>query len=281
MDGGGPGPGPLRPTVLQTGGVAKLSRDGVALAYDEAGSGDPPLLFVHGAACNRGFWRPQVRRFASSHRVVTADLRGHGRSDAPVQRYTMRLFADDLAWTCTQLRLEKPVVVGHSLGGMVALDFASGFPDRTRAAVLIDSLLLAGGDRAEVVRDLVASLRGGDPGSALKRYFAGLFGPDDDPALASWILGQAVLTPPHVTSSLWEESILSWDDEAALRECRVPLLYIDAGTPNANLARASELCPGLVIAKTTGSGHFSPLLVPEQVDTILERFLRVGLSRAT
>ena len=71
---------------------------------------------------------------------------------------------------------------------------------------------------------------------------------------------------------------VSFDDEAALRECRVPLLYIDAGTPNADLARAVELCPGLMIARTIGSGHFSPLVVPEQVNAVLERFLRLAFS---
>jgi pimeloyl-ACP methyl ester carboxylesterase len=162
---------------------------------------------------------------------------------------------------------------------MVALDLASAYPDLVGAAVLIDSLLLPRGDRAEVVRDLVAGLRGSDPDSALRRYFADLFGPHDGPATRSWIIDQALLTEPHVTSSLWEESLVSWDDEAALRACRGPLLYIDAGTPNADLGRAVELCPSLMIARTIGSGHFSPLVVPEQVNAVLERFLRVGLSK--
>jgi len=256
-----------------------LVRDGVVLAYDDAGSGYPPLVFVHGAACNRHFWDQQLPRFSAAHRVVAVDLRGHGESDAPSERYTMRLFAEDLASTCTQLGIESPVVIGHSLGGLVALDFASAYRGRVGAAVLIDSPLLLGGDRADVVRDLVAGLRGRDPDSALRAYFAGLFfGPYDDAATKSWILDQIVLTEPHVTSSLWEESLVSWDDEAALRECRVPLLYIDAGTPNADLARAVELCPGLMIARTIGSGHFSPLVIPEQVNAVLERFLRVALS---
>ncbi len=259
--------------------MAHLVREGIVLAYEEAGTGAPALVFVHGAACNRRFWGPQVRQFASSHRVITVDLRGHGESDAPLQPYTMRLFADDLAWTCTQLGVEEPVVIGHSLGGMVALDFASAYPERAGAIVLVDSLLLAGGDRAGTVRDLVDGLRGPDPSLALRRYFASLFGPYDDPEVRSWILDQAVLTPPHVTSSLWQESIQTWDDEAALRECGVPLLYIDAGTPNADLARARELCPGLMTGRTIGSGHFSPLVVPEQVNAMLERFLHIGLNR--
>jgi len=193
--------------------VVDLVRDGV-LAYDDAGSCYPPLVFVHGAACNRRFWCQQVPRFCAGHRVVAVDLRGHGESGAPSERYTVRLFAEDLAWTCTQLRIESPVVIGHSLGGLVALDFASTYPDHVAAAGLIDSPLLPGGNRAEVVRDLVAGLRGRDPDAALRAYFASwLFGPYDDAATRSWILDQTVLTEPHVTSSLWEESLVSWDDE--------------------------------------------------------------------
>ena len=255
-----------------------LVRDGVVLAYDDTGSGYPPLVFAHGAACNRRFWDQQLPRFSSAHRVVAVDLRGHGESAAPSERYTVRLFAEDLASTCTQLGIESPVVIGHSLGGLVALDFASAYPEHVAAAVVIDSPLLPRGDRAEVVRDLVAGLRGPDPDSALRAYFASLLGPYDNAATRSWILDQAVLTEPHVTSSIWEESLISWDDEAALRACRVPLLYIDAGTPNADLARAVELCPGLMIARTIGSGHFSPLVVPEQVNAVLERFLSLALS---
>jgi len=260
-------------------GVVDLVRDGVVLAYDETGSGNPPLVFVHGAACNRRFWCQQVPRFSSAHRVVAVDLRGHGKSDAPSERYTVRLFAEDLASTSTQLEIERPVVIGHSLGGLVALDFASVYPDQVAGAVLIDSPLLPGGQRAKVVGDLVAGLRGPDPDAALRGYFAGLFVDRyDDAATRSWILDQAVLTEPHVSSSLWEESLVSWDDEAALRACRVPVLYIDAGTPNADLARAVELCPGLMIARTIGSGHFSPLVVPEQVNAVLERFLSLASS---
>jgi proline iminopeptidase len=64
----------------------------------------------------------------------------------------VRLFAEDLSSTSTQLGIESPVVIGHSLGGLVALDFASAYPEHVAAAVVIDSPLLPRGDRAEVVR---------------------------------------------------------------------------------------------------------------------------------
>jgi pimeloyl-ACP methyl ester carboxylesterase len=254
------------------GTVGRLVRDGVVLAYDDVGRGDPPLVFVHGIACHRGFWAPQVAHFVRRHRVLAVDLRGHGASDAPRQRYTMRSLAEDLMWTCAQLEISRPIVVGHSLGGLVAVEAAAAYPDKPGAAVLIDSVLLSGGDRTDAVHDLVAGLRGRNSEPTLREYFGNFFGPYDSPERRAWILNEAVRTPAYVTSSIWEES-LSWNDADALERCRVPMLYLDAGTPNADLARALRLQPDLVIGRTVGSGHFSPLEVPEQVNAMLDRFI--------
>jgi pimeloyl-ACP methyl ester carboxylesterase len=251
----------------------------VGLAYEEEGRGDPTLIFVHGVACHRGFWEPQLDRFARDHRVVAVDLRGHGESDAPHQPYTMRAFADDLEWMSRQLGARRPVVVGHSLGGLVGLELAAAHPECASAVALIDSVLLPFVHRPEVVHELVASLRGPAPADALRAYFETFFSSHDDRRRKSWILDAAVKTPPHVTSSVWEESI-RWDDSSALASCTVPLLYIDAGTPNANLSRAVELQPKMMIGRTVGSGHFSQLEVPEQVNAMLARFLEVSGSMA-
>lgn len=257
--------------------MAQLVRDGVALAYDDVGAGEPPLVFVHGVACHRGFWTSQVRRLAGKHRVLVVDLRGHGDSDAPEQRYTMPGFADDVLWMCSRLEIVRPVVVGHSLGGLVALELAA-CPQHLRAAVLIDSVLLPGDSRAAAVSQLIGGLRGGEAEKTLREYFATFFGPHDNPRRVAWILDQAVRTQPHVTSSVWEESLQSWNDAEALQRSAVPLLYLDAGTVNADLERAVELCPALLIGRTIGSGHFSPLEVPDQINAMLERFLAVGLD---
>jgi pimeloyl-ACP methyl ester carboxylesterase len=265
--------------MVHTAGVSRLVRDGVGLDYEEAGVGDPPLVFVHGLACHRGFWPEQLSHFSRRHRVLAVDLRGHGGSDAPEQRYTMQALADDVSWMCAELGVQRPVVVGHSLGGLIALELAASRPEQVRAAVLVDSVLLPTGDRTGFVRDLVAALRSGAGTRALREYYTTFFGPDDDRARMEWILDEIVRTPAHVTSSILEESRASWNDADALVRCQSPLLYLDASTPNADLARAASLRPQLVVGRTIGSGHFSPCEVPEQVNAMLGRFLAVGLQR--
>jgi pimeloyl-ACP methyl ester carboxylesterase len=256
--------------------MARLLRDGVALAYDDEGRGEPPLVFVHGLACNRRFWPSQLPHFAARQRVIAVDLRGHGESDAPDQRYRIQALADDVAWTCEQLGAVRPVIVGHSMGGLIGLELAAAEPWRVRAVAMIDSVLLPGGDREAVVHHVLAGLRGPDPEGTLRSYFGPFFGPTDDPKLAAWVLDEMVRTPPHVTSSVWEESLENWSDAGALARATVPLAYLDAGTPTADLRRAVALQPGMTVGRTIGSGHFSPLVVPAQINAMLERFLEIA-----
>jgi len=117
-----------------------IKHDGVGLAYVEFGAGDPPIIFVHGWCCDHTFLLPQLEFFARRHRVIGVDLRGHGMSGAPEQEYTMGGFADDIACLCGELGIQKPVIVGHSMGGNVALELA--LRELPAAIVLIDSLVL-------------------------------------------------------------------------------------------------------------------------------------------
>ena len=63
--------------------MQQLKRDGIALFYEEAGKGAPPILLVHGLAGDHTFMTPQFEHFRRSHRVVSVDLRGHGQSEQP------------------------------------------------------------------------------------------------------------------------------------------------------------------------------------------------------
>jgi pimeloyl-ACP methyl ester carboxylesterase len=145
-------------------------KEGVTLAYQDINPGSPPMLLVHGWGCDHTALAPQAEFFRHSHRVVSVDLRGHGKSDAPHQDYTMAVFADDLAWLCTELALTKPIVVGHSMGGNVALELAARHPEIPASIVLIDSLILPHQSMLNALQWMVEALRGPDYRAAYQRH---------------------------------------------------------------------------------------------------------------
>src|SRR5215216_1159480 len=136
-----------------------LSRDGVALVYDEAGTGEPPIVFLHAWSCDRSYLAPQVEHFRGSHRTVAVDLRGHGESGKPEQAYTMAALADDVAWLCAQIGVRRPVVAGHSMGGNVALELAARHPDLPAAVVAVDSPIVPPAGIRDALSGLVEGLR--------------------------------------------------------------------------------------------------------------------------
>jgi pimeloyl-ACP methyl ester carboxylesterase len=257
----------------------RLVRDGVGLAYTESGDGDPPIVFVHCWTGDHTFFAPQIGHFASKHRVVAVDLRGHGASDKPRQDYTVLGFVDDLVWLCDQIDLKKPVIIGHSMGGNVALELAVRHPDLPRAIGMIDSAIVPPPALVEAVRSLCESLYGSDYREAQRRFMGDFtFLPTDDPTEKARILDVMAAAPQHVMANALEQHILRWDGAAAAAACMVPALYIGAATPLADVARFSALCPHLVVGQTVGAGHFNNQLVPDQVNAMIDRFLATAAA---
>lgn len=117
--------------------MATLQLDDGTLWYEETGPADAnPLVFVHGGWLNGDCWHEQVERFAPEYRVVTMDLRGHGRTgETDRSRYTVDLFTDDLERLLAHLDLERPILGGISLGSMVVQTYLARGGDTTGAVL--------------------------------------------------------------------------------------------------------------------------------------------------
>lgn len=116
--------------------MATLELDDGSLWYDERGDG-PPLVFLHGAWMDGNAWEHQLRRFSEDYRVISPDLRGHGRTgDTDPRRYSIELFADDLESLLAHLDVAEPTLCGLSMGNMVVQEYLARHPERPAAAVL-------------------------------------------------------------------------------------------------------------------------------------------------
>ena len=111
---------------------------GYRRAFRRRGSG-PPMLLLHGMACDSTTWFPVIDQLAEHFTVIAPDLLGHGESDKPNADYSLGGFANGMRDLLTILGIDKVTVVGHSFGGGVAMQFAYQFPERTERVVLVST----------------------------------------------------------------------------------------------------------------------------------------------
>lgn len=115
-----------------------VASDGANIAYDDVGTGRP-LLLVHGWATHAGFFAPQVAGLAGSFRIITMDLRGHGRSRTATGDLSIETLARDITELADHLDLADLLVVGWSMGAMVLWRaLLDGLADRVAGMVVID-----------------------------------------------------------------------------------------------------------------------------------------------
>lgn len=249
---------------------------GLSLFYERAGSGDPELLFVPGWCCDHTAFRPQFDHFARAHRVTSVDLRGIGQSDVPDDGYSIPSLTDDIAAFCASVGIERPVVVGHSLGGMIAVDLAGRYPSLASALVLVDpgpiDPLPA---TAEFYREFAAKLEGPDGEEARREYVHDMDARDEE--LARWIVDH-MCTPPQPVAAAVIRGVSEWNGRDLLTRCDIPVLLIRSWfAPETDALRLLEIKPDLKVGITVGAGHFHHFEVPEQVNAMIERFLAISL----
>ena len=114
--------------------------DGLSLACDVRGKGDTALVLLHGWGGDREYWKNQTDVFAADYKVVTLDQAGHGESGKDRKAWTVESLAGDVESVVKDLGLKRVILVGHSMGGPVALLAAKRMPGTVVAVIGVDTL---------------------------------------------------------------------------------------------------------------------------------------------
>lgn len=255
-----------------TSGVARAGN--LEIAYEATGAAQPALVFIHGVCADRSYFRPQLSHFSDRRRVVGLDVRGHGRSSAPVE-VTIDDFVADVIAVADEAGLESAVLCGHSMAGVVGLKVALARPELVRGVAMVDgAVLFPAPVRQAGLTGLVPALAGEHWFEALSGYFSSrIFDPQDPEELIQRVLADARRNRPDFMRTFFA-SLLSSDYADEMKSARCPLLYIHAKAPS-DLQRLRELRPDAMVGQVVGSGHYAMLTVPGQVNSMLDRFLEV------
>jgi len=135
----------------------KVRVNGIDLAYSDEGQG-PPVVFLHAFPLNRMMWTPQFDALKSRYRVISIDLRGHGESDAPMWRYTLEQFADDVIALLQHLSITQATFVGLSMGGYILFALYRKYSEFVRALVFADTRAQADTSEGKAARYSMAQI---------------------------------------------------------------------------------------------------------------------------
>jgi pimeloyl-ACP methyl ester carboxylesterase len=265
--------------MLAACGSEAVSRARVAgptgsLAVDDGGRGGLPVVFVHSLAGSSAHWAAQLQHLRPSRRAVALDLRGHGQSEAPRNGdYTIKGISGDIGAVVDSLKLDRFVLIGHSLGGGVALVYAGAHPERVAGLLLLDPI----GDGKQIpsveVKTFLTGLES-NYDKAIQGYWSGIAGTDSD--IQGRLLADLRATPRETVMPALREA-MQFDPHPALAQFRGPMLAIVTPSNDApfSLHRLGKGFPHRVV---TGTGHWIQLDKPDEFNRMMDEFLEKSVS---
>lgn len=258
---------------------------GLAFSYDDIGAGEA-VLFIHGHPFDRTMWEPQVQSLRWRYRTIAPDLRGYGRSatgaGAGVETVTTQeTMARDLVRLLDYLSVRRACVVGLSMGGQIAMEFARAFPDRTAAVVFAATFPQAETAEGVIGRNRMANrLLAEGVAWAGSEMLPKLIGPTSlkrQPAIASRVYQMICATEAAGAAAAVRGRAQRRDYRESLTRLRVPCMIVvgteDGYTTVEEALRMQAAVPGSRLEVFERIGHMPNLEDEDRFNRCLHEFL--------
>ena len=256
--------------------MAKVQVGGLEIHYQQKGEG-PDLVFIHGLGSSAEGWQFQSE-FSSNYRMLTYDVRGHGKTEKPPGPYSVPMFAKDLAGLLNELGIKQAHIVGISMGGWIAFQFAVDFPEMVATLTVVntwaDMIPKSLVERISVFRRLVIfkffSMR--KIGEILSK---GLFiKPEQEEIRKIFVEQWAENDKDAYMASM--RGAIGWSVVDQLHEIQCPVLVIAADEDYSSIETKEAYVRRLPNARLEiikDSRHATPVERPEEFNSVLSDFL--------
>lgn len=249
-----------------------IAPDGVHVQYRVYGAGEPALVFIHGWSCDSNYWREQLPAFQSKYTLVTVDLAGHGGTDGNRGEWTLARFGQDVATALSAVPNKQIILVGHAMGGPVAIEAARLLKGRVIGIIGVDTFKSIGApvpSKAQVDA-AIKPFETDFIGTTRALVADHLFVKGDNPQLAQKIAYDMSLSPPRVAIPAMR-ALLEYDFTEPLKDIAVPIVAInsDLGEP-LNELRVRKVLPKFRAVTLPGTGHFLMMEDPQIFNPALQ-----------
>jgi len=259
-----------------------IAPDGVHVQYRVYGGGEPALVFIHGWSCDSNYWREQIPEFKKKYTLVTVDLAGHGGTDGNRSDWTIARFGQDVATALSVVPNKQIILVGHSMGGPVAIEAARLLDGRVIGIIGVDAFKSIGApvpSKAQIDA-LIKPFEADFIGQTRALVADHLFVKGAHPQLAQKIAYDMSISSPRVAvPSL--RALLQYDFTEPLKDISVPIVAInsDLGEPM-NEVRIRKVLPKFHAVTLAGDGHFLMMEDPARFNPALEAEIAALLAPA-
>ena len=257
------------------------SEDEVPIRYRVMGSGEPALIFIHGWSSDSTYWDAQLDFFSKRYTVVTLDLAGHGDSGTARAEWTMPAFGADVVSVAQQIPNKRLILVGHSMGGPVALEAARRLKGRIIGIVGVDTFGNIGLPRPtpKELEARVAPMRR-DFATTTRDYVTRqLFTPRSDPVLVRRIAEDMATEPPGIAIGAFI-GLNTMNYAAALGDISVPIIAINSDRIPTDVERIRLHAPTFHVKLMSGVGHFLMIEDPTRFNALLDQTVQELVVRA-
>ncbi len=246
-------------------------------AYRESGKGEAVIL-IHGVGLHADTWQPQIEAFQATHRVIALDMLGHGQSDLPPPDATLDAYVEQARQLMDDLAISSATVIGHSMGGLVAIGLALAHPSRTLRLGVLNSVYERDELRRSAVEARAAQIEAtqtpGNVDEPIRRWFS------DDHAtpLAHTVRNWLNEADPRGYSAAYR--VFATSDRVfsgRLGGIKVPALFATGSLdPNStpNMAKAmADAVQGARCAVLDGERHMMNLTAPDATNGLIRELL--------
>jgi 3-oxoadipate enol-lactonase len=245
----------------------------------------PPLVFLHGIGGAARAWRGQLDAFSDRYRTIAWDMPGYGGS-APLPTVTIASLADALQDFLQQVCATQPVIVGHSIGGMIVQQLLAKNPGIADAVVLAQTSPAFGKPDGDWQKSFIDARLGPlDRGETLVSLAPSLVKElvGDDPDVSGMELARDCMAAvPEATYRATMLALLGFDQRDALKNIAVPTLVLsgskDKNAPAPMMARMASYIPSATYVEIQGAGHLVNLERPGTFNAAIDRFLRANVT---
>jgi pimeloyl-ACP methyl ester carboxylesterase len=201
--------------------------DGLDIVCEVRGKGDTALVFLHGWCGDHEYWKNQAEAFAPDYRIVALDQAGHGGSGKNRKQWTTTSLAGDVESVARALGLKRVILIGHSMGGPVALMAAKRMPGTVVAVIGVDTLQNAEYKMPEEARKKFVASFEKDFKGTMREGLGGLLHEKADPELKKWLVSRAEAQDEKMAVGLMRD-MSGLDTKVLLKEAKVPVRCINS-----------------------------------------------------